>query len=264
MQDQEKRMLCFDQSVEGVIMRSPPYATVDPYPNYFHLAFLAKPKIKTALFIGAGAGIGPRAFHKHDPEMAIDVVDIDPKVLDLAHKYFHLEENPRIRTVAEDGRMFMRKAESKYDCVVLDAFSARCIPFHLVTREFLELCRDKMSEDGVFVMNVLGAIEGPSSEIFQSMYRTMDSVFPQTYVFGVGYRPSEKSTGRNIILLATRSKQRIPREEWLARAARYRSNSHVQGKELQQMVGDLVEDLPDLARAPLFSDDYAPIETMRF
>ena len=40
----------------------------------------------------------------------------------------------------------------KYDCVILDAFSAGGrIPFHLVTREFLELCRDKMTADGVFI-----------------------------------------------------------------------------------------------------------------
>ena len=87
-------------------------------------AFWRNPEIERALFIGAGGGVGPRAFHMHNPEMAIDVVDIDPKVLELAHTYFFLDDSPEIKTIAEDGRMFVRRVQSKYDCVILDAFSA--------------------------------------------------------------------------------------------------------------------------------------------
>ncbi|RDJ93581.1 hypothetical protein B4Q13_20965 [Lacticaseibacillus rhamnosus] len=52
----------------------------------------------------ARGGIGPRAFHMHRPEMQIDVVDIDPKVLETAQKYFYLEDTPQIRLIPHDGR----------------------------------------------------------------------------------------------------------------------------------------------------------------
>ena len=163
-----------------------------PYPSLFRLYGLlspgvsGKPADRKNAFIGAGGGIGPRAFHMHDPEMAIDVVDIDPKVLELARTHFFLDDSPKIKTFAEDGRMFLRRVQSKYDCVILDAFCAGGrIPFHLVTREFLELCREKMTPDGVFVMNINSAIEGPLARIFHSMYRTIDAVFPNTYVFAM-------------------------------------------------------------------------------
>ena len=55
--------------------------------------------MERTLFIGAGGGIGPRAFHMHDPEMAIDVVDIDPKVLELARTHFFLDDSPRAQDV---------------------------------------------------------------------------------------------------------------------------------------------------------------------
>ena len=58
----------------------------------------------------------------HAPEMAIDVVDIDPKVLELARTHFFLGDSPKIKTFAEDGRMFLRKTESRYDGIILDAF----------------------------------------------------------------------------------------------------------------------------------------------
>ena len=68
----------------------------------------------------------------------------------------------------------------------------------------------------------------------------------------------------NIILLATRRKERISPEQWAVRAAEHRSNSYVTSDRMQRMVEDLLVDMPDMAQAPVFSDDYAPIETMPF
>ena len=65
------------------------------------------------MFIGAGGAIGPRAFHMHDPQMEIDVVDIDPKVLQMAREHFFLEDDPHIRTIAQDGRMFLSARDSQ-------------------------------------------------------------------------------------------------------------------------------------------------------
>ncbi len=259
------RQLRFDRYVETEIGKSPPYPSLAHYTDYFHLAFVANPAMKRTLFIGAGGGVGPRAFHMQDPQMAIDVVDIDPKVLELARTHFFLDDSPKIKTFAQDGRMFVRRVQGKYDCMVLDAFSAGGrIPFHLVTREFLELCRDKMTMDGVFIMNIDSAIDGPLAGIFHSAYRTLNGVFPNTYVFAMDHRRHDDRDSRNIILLATRRQARIPPEQWAVRAKGQRSNSYVTNDRLQEMVGDLLAHVPAVVGAPVFSDDYAPIETMPF
>jgi spermidine synthase len=259
------RMLRFDRYVESAIVKSPPYSSLAGYTNYFHLAFLANPEIERTLFIGAGGGIGPREFRMQAPEMAIDIVDIDPKVLELARTHFFLEDAPGIRKFAEDGRMFLRKCEDRYDCLILDAFSAGGrIPFHLVSREFFELCRDKMAADGVFLMNINSAVDGPLARIFHSMYRTIDSVFENTYVFAMHHRQSGDTLSTNVILMASRDKQRIAPAQWSARAAGHASRSYVKTEQLQRMVEDLLVELPDMACTPVFTDDYAPIETMPF
>ena len=259
------RLLRFDRYVESAIVKSPPYPSLAGYTNYFHLAFLAKPEIGRTLFIGAGGGIGPREFRMQDPKMAIDIVDIDPKVLELARTHFFLDDGPGIREFAQDGRMFLRKCPDRYDCLILDAFSAGGrIPFHLVTREFFELCRDKMTADGVFLMNINSAVDGPLASIFHSMYRTIDSVFQNTYVFAMQHRQSGNTCSTNVILVASRDKQRITPAEWSARAAGHPSRSYVKTEQLQRMVEDLLVEMPDMASTPVFSDDYAPIETMPF
>ncbi len=163
-----QRQLRFDRFIESAVDLAPPYVSQTAYTYYFHLAFLPQPKIRRALFIGAGGGVGPRAFHMHDPAMQIDVVDIDAEVLRVARDYFHMEKTPQITTTAADGRTFVRGvAAGHYDCIILDAFTiGGRIPFHLVTREFFALCREKLAPGGVFVMNINSAISARSRRFF--------------------------------------------------------------------------------------------------
>jgi spermidine synthase len=261
----DMRQMRFDRYIESAIRKTPPYPCVLGYTKYFHLPFLAQPETRRSLFIGAGGGVGPRAFHMHDPEMLIDVVDIDPKVLEIARTHFALRDTANIRTIAEDGRRFVQKTDPQYDCVVVDAFTTGGrIPFHLVTTEFLTRCRDKMSSNGVFVININSAIEGPTARIFHSMHRTMEAVFPHTYVFAKDFRTLGTHKTINIILVATKSPQPIGPEQWKARAERHESNSYVTRGDMQRMVADLLVRIPDTSRAPVFTDDFAPIETMPF
>lgn len=260
----EVREMRFDQYTESAVSTRPPHVALANYTDYFHLAFLLKPQLARTLFIGAGGAVGPRAFHMHDPRMEIDVIDIDPKVLELTRTHFYLPDDPKIRTVAYDGRIFVRNAQ-QYDSIILDAFTiGGRIPFHLVTQEFFTLCRDRLSEEGVFVMNINSALEGPDAGIFRSTYRTLKEVFPQVYVFKKYRHYNADSESANIILVGSNAKERLSPQQWQKLAAAYTSESYITAQTLRTAVDDLVEDLPDVSAAPLFTDDYAPIETMPF
>ncbi len=260
----EVREMRFDQFTESAISTRPPHIALANYTDYFHLAFLLKPQLERTLFIGAGGAVGPRAFHMHDAEMEIDVIDIDPKVLELTRTHFFLQDDPRIRTIAHDGRIFVRDAQ-QYDSIILDAFTiGGRIPFHLVTQEFFTLCRDRLNDDGVFVMNINSALEGPQAGIFRSTYRTLKEVFPQVYVFKKYRHQNYDTDSANIILVGSNSKQRLAPADWQRLASDHLSDSYVKAQTLRAAVDDLVEDVPDVSAAPLFTDDYAPIETMPF
>ena len=260
------RELRFDRYVESKISLDPPHESQSAYTRYFHLAFLLKPDISRALFIGAGGGVGPRAFHRHDPAMEIDVVDIDAKVLEVARTHFYLENAANIRLHAADGRSFVRDAPpDHYDAIILDAFTiGGRIPFHLVTREFIELCRSRLTPGGVFLMNINSAADGPMAGIFQSMYKTLEDVFPQTHAFVLGRQIFSTETTTNIILVAANSDQRLTHADWAERAAAYQSNSYVDRAEIEAMLPDLLLTAPNTDQAAEFTDDYAPIETMPF
>jgi spermidine synthase len=259
------RQLRFDRYVESAIRHAPPYPSQCVYTDYFHLAFLIQPRPERALFIGAGGGVGPRAFLSHRPELVIDVVDIDTRVLDIARDLFYVEPGDRLRLRAADGRIFLRTTQEQYDCILLDAFSiGGRIPFHLVTQEAFQLCRDRLRPGGVLVMNLISALDGPRAEIYHSIHRTVASVFPRVHTFAVNRRLVEPTESTNIILVATVDDLPLSLREWQARGLAYDSPSTVPAERMRRIVGDLVETPPDMSRAPLLTDDYAPLETMSF
>ena len=83
--------------------------------------------------------------------------------------------------------------EGPWDVIVVDAFYSDSIPFHLATREFLELARSRLTPGGLVVTNIIGAVRGPDSRLFRSMLRTYRAVFPTVAVHPVvdagGNRP---------------------------------------------------------------------------
>lgn len=258
------RAMKFDRYVESSILLEPPHPTASEYTNYFHLAFLVRPKLQHAAFIGAGGGIGPRTFHETDPSMLVDVVDIDPRVLEIAEEQFFMPVNDRVRPHAADGRSWLRDQEGGFDVLVLDAFTiGGRIPFHLATREAFELMRSRLSPGGIFIMNTNSALEGENAEIFRSIGATLETVFPSVQAFAHDVRlDPDPRRSRNVIFIASDGELPSP-AEWASRASRFTPRSSVTRAMMMAMAQDL-HPIPDLTGAPLLTDDHAPIETMRF
>src|SRR3989344_2845931 len=103
---------------------------VNEYTKYFNLAEYFKPNFKKTLMFGGAGYSYPKSFLFRYPEAKIDVVEIDPKITELAKKHFKLKEDPRLTIYHEDGRVFLNKTQEKYDVIFGDAFSSHySIPF---------------------------------------------------------------------------------------------------------------------------------------
>ncbi len=116
--------------------------------DYFLLApAMAGIAPERALIVGLAGGTSAHSLLATYPELTIDGVEIDPKVLELAEKYFALDD-PRLTTYAEDGRYFLETSDETFDLVALDAYRQPYIPFHLATQEFFELVADPSERSG--------------------------------------------------------------------------------------------------------------------
>jgi len=87
-----------------------------------------------------------------------------------------LEEQPYdSRIIIQDGRRFLCSSNQQYDFIVLDAYNADTIPFHLITQEMFTAVREHLTNDGILAINYIG---GPTKdEVTDSLARTLAEVF---------------------------------------------------------------------------------------
>jgi spermidine synthase len=172
------------------------------YQRYWELTKVMCPHLKDAAFLGGGGFAMPEATLDAFPKAQVDVIEIDPVVIDVGRKYFRVDEYPRLTPIADDARRYLRINPRKYDFIFGDAYNGvRYIPAHLVTLEFFKLVKSRLNDRGVYMMNIISSIEGNNSALFKSIMKTLSRVFRHVYVFV----PHKEMPGysQNIIILAS-------------------------------------------------------------
>ena len=261
VEDSESRYLRFDSSFQSGMYKDDPYRTRFPYSDYLQLAFAYRPEAKRILYVGLGGGSAPKRTWRDFPDVRVDVVELDPEVVNVAYRWFELPRDPRLRVEVEDGRRYLAASEGPWDAIVIDAFYSDSIPFHLATREFLELARSRLAPGGVLVTNIIGAVEGPDSRLFRSMLRTYRAVLPTVAIHPVVSAAGEDLNGvRNIILVAGEGaapSKPFLRERW--NELRRRSPG---APDLNLAIDARVDTPVSTADVPMLTDDYAPTDAL--
>jgi spermidine synthase len=230
---------------------------VFPYTRYFALGFLFRGDAREVLFVGGGGFSGPKRFLQDYPEVHVDVVEIDPDVIEAARLYFDLKDDPRLKVYNEDGRRYLQRTEKRYDLVVLDAYSKTYVPFHLMTLEFFELLRGRMTEDGVVVSNLIASLVGDTANLFWAEYKTISQVFPSIYIFPTSdYGPGWV---QNIIVIASKNPHTMTEVELRERALKTgRGNP----REASELISRIWKGPIRAEEAPILLDHYAPVEAL--
>lgn len=225
-------------------------SAVYAYTDYFNLAFGYYPNISRVLFIGGGGFSGPKQFLASYPDVMVDVVEIDPVVVDVAYDYFMVPDDERLNVYIMDGRRFLENG-GVYDLIVLDAYSKTYVPFHLLTSEFVDVLVDHLSPNGVVVSNVIGSLMGDTSRLSWSIAATMEQEFP--FIDFYLTRDVPGSVVQNLCLVA--SKHDTSRESLI-------DNFGAMGLErcIEYLDNEWVGE--DHGEAIVLSDDYAPVEDM--
>lgn len=216
------------------------------YSRFYKLMFYFHPNPQSTLLIGGGAYSVPKYFQKAHPEMKMDVLEIDPALTRIAEEKFRFSPGNQVVPIHEDGRIFLNNNQKKYDVIMGDAYrSLFSIPFHLVSKECMQLTAHALKEDGVLMVNILSPIAGPNRDLLQSVIQTCRTVFPEVIAFKPRPDPEEKV--QNIMIVCMKKK-------------------HVPGQlavhpEIQKMLSAQI----DLQKAvgnegTVLTDDFAPVE----
>jgi spermidine synthase len=260
--DASSRYLRFDSSFQSGMFKRQPFRTRFAYTDYLDLGLAYHPAAKRFLFIGLGGASAPKRLWRDFPEAQIRVAELDPVVVDVARRYFALPQSGRLRVDVADGRLFLAKHQDRWDVITIDAFFSDSIPFHLTTTEFLQLAHDRLAPGGVIVTNVIGSLEGPSSRLLRSLYRTYRSVFPTVLVHPVYEGDRSTSSVRNVILVATDAP--APSTGFLLGRWNEIRRTHPSAPDLRAAILDRRHATVRTDDVPLLTDDYAPTDALLY
>lgn len=180
------------------------------YTRDYDCMFLAGVPVRDVLVLGGGGYSYPKHLIAHHPETYVTCVEIDPVITAIACRYFFLdrlfaeydlEENGRLQLVEGDAREFLEEDEERYDAIVNDCFTGMTLVDSLVTREAARLYHEHLREGGVYLSNVIGAVEGPRSGTMRRIMRTLATEFAHVYV--LPGQPSMLSNCDNNVVIAT-------------------------------------------------------------
>lgn len=190
------RELVIDGLVQGGI-------DLDDKRSIYEYAYLAAVLPRTlaphgtrCLVIGLGIGVLPMWYHAQG--IATEVVDIDPVVVEIARRRFGLD--PRLTVHVADARTFLAGTSTQYDYIVLDVFTGDTTPGHLLSRETMQLLRERLDSRGVLAVNLIGDV-GPDGRMTASVIKTMRSVFQHVEVHPT-FAPAPGATIGNLVVLA--------------------------------------------------------------
>lgn len=252
------RLLSFDGSMETRMLLADPAKGHFEYTEYFQMPWLWNSQLSNVLMIGLGGASTQRAYLRYAPNVAVDSVEIDPAVVNVARQFFHFKDTPTNRVVVSDGRVFLRRSPKKYDALIMDAYVksryGSFIPYHLVTQEFFKMADERLTENGVVAYNVIGTLHGWRADILGAVYKTMKSVFPQVYMFPA-------SDSQNVVLIGTKSTVKMTQLGALHKAGDLVRRGIVTAPNFQGRARALrTEPPPSFSRSPVLTDDFAPVD----
>ena len=150
-----------------------------------HLPFTVRPQARDVLVVGMASGITAGSVTLQQGVRSIDVLEIEPKVLEASHFFDEVNgkplEDPRVRAVANDARNHLHRHHGLYDVIINEPSNPWISGVsNLFTDEFLRLGRERLLPGGVFVQWT--HTYGMASRDLRSVVRTFSGVWEHVLV----------------------------------------------------------------------------------
>jgi len=106
------------------------------------------------VILGGGGSILMNFFHNFFPQSKIIGVEINQQVINIAKNYFGFEATDNFQIINLDGIKYLENNKGEIDLLILDIFTNKGQPPQFTTLEFYKLCYSRLSNNGVFCLNI--------------------------------------------------------------------------------------------------------------
>lgn len=206
------------------------------------------------LVIGLAAGTVSELYSDIYGALPITGVELDPQIIALGREYFAMNQ-PNLTAVAADGRSWLahQPADAKWGVIAVDAYRPPYIPFHLATREFFELVRSHLTDDGVLAINV--GRTASNYALVDALATTVGQVFPSVFLIDEPGPPEQLG---NTLLVAMA--QATTLEQVHSALAALPASTPVEFRDFATQTIPLARVASPAEDVGTFSDDHAPVE----
>jgi SAM-dependent methyltransferase len=154
------------------------------------------------LHVGGGGFTFPRYIEAMHPDARQTVLELDPRVYDVARSELGYVPSEGIDVRLGDARQSIRALPSDaYDIVIGDAFGGLAVPWHLTTTEFLDEVARVLRPGGMYVANL---IDYPPLGFVRAEAATVASRFANVAIIS-NRRTIDGEQGGNLVLVASDS-----------------------------------------------------------
>ena len=203
--------------------------------------------VERMAIVGLAAGTTARQANVVFDEVHIDGFEIDPKIVEVGTTFFEMDQ-PNLDVYVQDGRWGLAHSDSTYDIISVDAYRPPYIPWHMTTVEFFQIVNDRLTEDGVMVINI--GRSPLDRTLVNDLSTTIRQVFPTLFVMDI---PGSFNT----MVFATKQPG-----SWENLILNYGllADSDMDPLLLEAMAVTINNRQPQPSMTQVYTDDHAPIE----
>ncbi len=145
-------------TIQSAMRIKDPFALELTYTRAMLCFLLFSSKLQQVLAIGLGGGSLAKYLHAYCPDLQQTVVEINPKIIQVARSQFYLPDNDaRLNVIEGDGLRYLADHHEVADVLFIDAFDGNGIPPDFCSQDFFDSCASSLRSEGILAINLWGS-----------------------------------------------------------------------------------------------------------
>lgn len=171
---------------EGEDWAEPPFAYYRAFDAIFE-APAPEGRPYHVLMLGGGGFAWPKHVLMGRADVQLDVVELDPRIVDIARDRFHLDElesilaeqerHDDLRIIVDDAASFLKRVDGRYDAIINDVFQGARVPAQTSTEAFLADVKRHLHPQGIYAQNVIIDLARESPYQLFTLMTTLKGMF---------------------------------------------------------------------------------------
>lgn len=162
----KRRFLHFDfGAVQSVMEKRNPDSLALAYTRKMMAFLLFNRAPRRILLLGLGGGSLAKFCYGNLPDASVTAIEVNRDVIALRGAFCIPVDDHRFRVINADGSAYLSRSRQRQDVILADACDRKGNSTKLASVEFFRHARNRLTANGVFVINVCGDRESTAAHL---------------------------------------------------------------------------------------------------